>query len=109
MNLNEYQELSIKHSKVRMRKGMKSLMILGLGISGEAGEVSDIIKKVARDNRESSFTPEQIEEFRLELGDVLFYVANLADAVGLSLEEVGQGNIDKLKYIVEREGQRWVK
>ena len=109
MNLNEYQELSIKHSKVRMPEGIMSLMILGLGISGEAGEVSDIIKKVARDSKSHSFTPEQIEEFSLELGDVLFYVANLAAAAGVSLEEVGQDNIDKLKYIVEREGQRWVK
>ena len=66
-----------------------------LGLCGEAGEVADKVKKVLRD-RQGSFSPEVIADLQLELGDVLWYVAQLATELGLELEQIAQTNLDKL-------------
>jgi NTP pyrophosphatase (non-canonical NTP hydrolase) len=66
-----------------------------LGLCGEAGEVADKVKKVIRD-RNGEFSPEVIAALELELGDVLWYVAQLATELGLELEQVAQANLDKL-------------
>ena len=66
-----------------------------LGLCGEAGEVADKVKKVIRD-RGGSFSPEVIEALQLELGDVLWYVAQLATELGLDLDAIAQANLDKL-------------
>lgn len=72
-----------------------------LGMTGEAGEVSDKVKKVIRDNN-SQFTEEKKREIAKEIGDVLWYCAVLAHDIGFSLEEVGRMNIEKLKSRQER-------
>ena len=66
-----------------------------LGLCGEAGEVADKVKKVLRD-RQGNFSSEVIADLQLELGDVLWYVAQLATELGLELEEIAQANLDKL-------------
>lgn len=66
-----------------------------LGLCGEAGEVADKVKKVLRD-RQGSFSPEVIADLELELGDVLWYLAQLATELGLELEQIAQTNLDKL-------------
>jgi len=66
-----------------------------LGLCGEAGEVADKVKKVIRD-RGGSFSPEVIEALNLELGDVLWYVAQLATELGLDLNDIARANLDKL-------------
>lgn len=63
-----------------------------MGISTEAGEVLDILKKDIFYNREFDRI-----HFLKELGDVMWYVAMAADIVDSSLEEVMQMNIDKLR------------
>lgn len=69
----------------------RALAVMGLGVAGEAGEVADLIKKVIGHDHDLD-----VIKVRAELGDVLFYVAAIADLVGLSLSEVAQANIDKL-------------
>jgi len=67
-----------------------------LGLCGEAGEVADKVKKVLRDEN-GAFTPEVIAGLELELGDVLWYVAQLATELGLELDQIAQAHLDKLR------------
>jgi NTP pyrophosphatase (non-canonical NTP hydrolase) len=88
MNLNEYQELASRTAN----EHDKELANYGLGITGEAGEVADIIKK-------HMFHGHDLDKQELlkELGDVLWYVSNIARISGLPFELVAQTNINKLK------------
>ena len=72
-----------------------------LGLVGEAGEVAEKIKKIIRDN-EGVISEEKKTEIIKELGDVMWYVANLSEEIGSSLEEVSIRNIEKLKSRQER-------
>lgn len=62
-----------------------------MGISGETGEVIDIIKKHLYQGHD--LNKEHLTE---ELGDVMFYITNLATLVGIDMQEVLQNNVDKL-------------
>lgn len=64
----------------------------GLGISGEAGEVADMIKKYLYHGHKMDYS-----KLIKELGDVLWYIAELADVAGYTLEDVARCNIEKLK------------
>jgi NTP pyrophosphatase (non-canonical NTP hydrolase) len=66
-----------------------------LGLCGEAGEVADKVKKVLRDQG-GNFSPETVAALELELGDVLWYVAQLATELQLDLNQLAQANLDKL-------------
>ena len=66
-----------------------------LGLSGEAGEVAEHAKKAIRDDG-GQVTEERRAAMAKELGDVLWYVAQLASELGLKLEDIAQANLDKL-------------
>ena len=72
-----------------------------LGLAGEAGEVAEKIKKVIRDGN-GIVTEEKKVEITKELGDVLWYVANLAKELGISMDEVAEKNIEKLQSRQQR-------
>lgn len=93
MDLGTYQQLSRRTA--RYPQAGHNPIYPTLGLCGEAGEVADKIKKVIRD-RDGAFTPEVITALQLELGDVLWYVAQLATELGLDLEQVARANLDKL-------------
>ena len=67
----------------------------GLGL-GEAGEVQGKIKKIIRDAG-GKISHEHVLEIKKELGDILWYIASMCDSLEISLEDVAQGNIEKLK------------
>ncbi len=66
-----------------------------LGLCGEAGEVADKVKKVLRD-RGGVFDAQTRDDLRLELGDVLWYVAQLASELELDLDDIAAANLAKL-------------
>jgi NTP pyrophosphatase (non-canonical NTP hydrolase) len=66
-----------------------------LGLAGEAGEVAEHAKKAIRDDG-GEVSEERRAAMAKELGDVLWYVAQLASELGLELEQIAQGNLDKL-------------
>ncbi len=72
-----------------------------LGLVGEAGEVANKLKKAHRDN-DDVISAEIKHLVSLELGDVLWYVAQLAAELGLSLESIAEENITKLASRHER-------
>ena len=96
MELNEYQTLAMRTEAndsydpdVRMTQRLTNAL---MGLNGEAGEAIDILKKCLFQGHEL-----EIDELIEELGDVMWYLAEAADAVGITLEDVARLNIDKLK------------
>ena len=62
-----------------------------LGLTGEAGEVSDLVKKGIFHEKGID-----LEHLKKECGDVMWYIAMICEACGFSLDDVMQTNIDKL-------------
>lgn len=100
MEFNEYQEKARGTAIYPNRDN--NFIYPTLGLVGEAGEVAEKIKKVIRDN-DGIITEEKREEIKKELGDVLWYIANLSKELGLTLEEVAEGNLTKLYSRLERD------
>lgn len=96
MTLNEYQNYALETAIFQGRGEFSGLMYLGLGMAGESGEVTDNLKKAWRDDA-GAITPMRKDAIKAELGDVLWYVAVLAADLGLTLEDVGRYNRDKLR------------
>ena len=69
--------------------------VYALGLTGEAGELADKIKKVYRD-KGGVFKQEDREAITKELGDVLWYLTRLGATLGFSLEQIAAMNIEKL-------------
>lgn len=99
MTFKEYQEESRKTAIYPNKDNNFIYPVLGL--VGEAGEVAEKIKKVLRD-KEGIVDEESREKITKELGDVLWYLSQTATELNLSLEEVANNNIEKLKSRQER-------
>jgi NTP pyrophosphatase (non-canonical NTP hydrolase) len=91
MKLNEYQKHTSRTSP-EIDNVVGCLINFSMGLSGESGEVTDHIKKVAFQGHELD-----TENIAKELGDIMWYVARSADAIGYDLETIAKMNIDKLK------------
>lgn len=96
--LDEYQNFAWETS---IYPADMSIIYPTLGLVGEAGEVADKVKKVYRDN-DRRFDPEHREAIAKELGDVLWYLANVATDLGFRLSEIAQMNVDKINSRRER-------
>ena len=93
MLISEYQERS-RRTATYPGAG-DNIVYPTLGLAGEAGEVAEKVKKLLRDD-DGVLSDERREALAGELGDVLWYVAQVATEAGLDLEEIAQGNLDKL-------------
>lgn len=71
------------------------LLTAAIGLGSEAGEFQEIVKKIFFQGKE--LTAETHFHMKRELGDVCWYLANAANALGFTLEEVIQENITKLE------------
>jgi len=72
-----------------------------LGLANEAGEVAGKVKKIFRDKGGVIGEPER-EALKGELGDVLWYIAQVCTELEISLDEIAEGNIEKLYSRLER-------
>ena len=88
MNFKEYQAAA-KETAIYPRQ--HAVIYPALGLAGEAGEVAEKVKKWLRDGNIDA------GELHKEIGDVLWYCALAARALGLPLEQIAKLNIDKLK------------
>ena len=98
MTLNEYQQHALETA---IYPENRRIIYPTLGLTGEAGEVADKVKKVIRDTH-GEFTPEKKQEIMKEIGDVLWYCATLSHDLGYDLEEVARTNVEKLRSRMER-------
>ena len=86
-NLNEYQRKAVGFA---VYPPTHKILYPTLGLCGEAGEVAEKVKKQIRDG---VFNRHDVAK---ELGDVLWYLANTANDLGYTLEDIAKLNIDKL-------------
>jgi len=99
MTFGEYQ-LESKKTALYPNQGSNFIYPV-LGLAGESGEVSEKIKKIIRDDN-GVVTEEKRQEIKKELGDVLWYVAQLCTEFNLNMEDVAKTNIEKLMSRMER-------
>lgn len=104
MTGNEYQQLAMRTNdglntiRLALTMNINCDIIIAqllngvLGLTGEAGEVSDLIKKGIFHEKGID-----LEHLKKELGDCAWYLAMICDACGFTLDDVMQTNIDKLK------------
>ena len=71
----------------------QAIIYPSLGLTGEAGEVANKVKKIIRDGTNQN----TIQEISNEIGDVLWYVALLADDIGCKLSDIANDNLIKLE------------
>lgn len=90
MNFNVYQNLAQRTANET--SDVEKIMNGCFGLAGESGECCDIAKKFM-------FQGHKLDEEHLieELGDVLWYCAELATGLGVGLDAVAERNIEKLK------------
>ena len=91
MNFNEYQKLA---RSTAVYPEEHKVVYPALGLCGEAGEVADKIKKTIRGD---SSLDDVTGSIAGDLGDVLWYLAILADDLGVPLEDIAYWNVDKLR------------
>lgn len=99
MDFNEYQKKSRK-TATYPNVG-NNYIYPTIGLAGESGEVSEKIKKIIRDH-EGKIDDKARKEIEKELGDVLWYVSQIASELGLSLDDVAGKNIEKLSSRLDR-------
>lgn len=103
MNLSEYQLRAAETDQRPRVNGIGSrsddaIVIPLLGIGGELGTLQSEYKKYLRDGEAHRLFKEHVKE---ELGDILWYLANLADKFDLRLDEIAEANLEKI-------GARWL-
>ena len=103
MDFKQYQKLTNTTAKYPQQLD-KALPYLALGLNGESGEVAEIVKKIVRKQLDFTILKDQTtleqdslrQQIKAELGDVLWYVAQISEQCNFDLEEIAQANVDKL-------------
>ena len=94
MTFDDYQQLALKTAQNDYEPTMQRT-IWAMGVAGEAGEVIEKWKKIIA-YKQGVVSDEDKAELGKELGDVIWYIAVLAESLGLTFEEVMQVNVKKL-------------
>jgi NTP pyrophosphatase (non-canonical NTP hydrolase) len=99
MNFREYEKQSRKTAIYPLEYKVVYPMI---GLSGEVGEVAEKIKKQIRDKKADFKDKEFKEKIQKEIGDVLWYLSNLAYDLEIDLEDAAEDNLKKLERRMKR-------
>lgn len=97
MKANEYQSQAMRtlpnETNLELSDQQTKILWTALGMTGEAGEVAELVKK-------GIFHQQGIDknELKKELGDVLWYLSALCSLMGLNLSEVMESNLEKLAH-----------
>jgi NTP pyrophosphatase (non-canonical NTP hydrolase) len=95
MDLNEYQEQAAQTAHWDDSYPVSFLAYATMGLAGETGEAVDKIKKIFR-NDNGIVSAEKKEEIKKELGDVLWYLSQIARELDIAFADVAKANIAKL-------------
>ena len=99
MDFNEYQK---ETRKMAIYPGLgNNFSFPTIGLAGETGEVAEKIKKIIRD-KGGIVDDQSREEVKKELGDVLWYLAQIATELDIELEDVVKCNLEKITSRKER-------
>ncbi len=103
MDFNRYQEQAKKYDLFKPTGDYNTVSFVEkvLGLTGEAGETADKVKKILRD-KGGMIGDDDKREIVKELGDTLWYISAIALYLGVPLDEVAQRNIEKLESRWER-------
>ena len=96
MTFDEYHKRAVALVDNESDDEFKGYMAFVLGIVGEAGEVAEKFKKITW-HRAGVVNDADREELKKELGDVLWYIAALSDALGYSINDIAELNLEKLE------------
>jgi NTP pyrophosphatase (non-canonical NTP hydrolase) len=99
MTFEEYQKKS-RETAIYPNVG-NNFVYPTLGLTGESGEIAEKVKKIIRD-KNGFLDKEARVELSRELGDVLWYISQLSTEFGLSLDNIANENIEKLKSRKDR-------
>ena len=104
MDFNEYQKKAAKYDLSKKTSDLKAVGFIEkvLGLTGEAGETADKIKKILRD-KDGVVSDEDRDLIIKELGDTLWYIASIARYLDVPLSKVADGNIEKLESRYQRD------
>jgi len=101
MEFREYQRRTFETAIYPGQQSLNGLLYCALGL-GEAGEIQGKVKKILRDDG-GLLTSERVDAIAAELGDLLWYVAQLANELDIPLEWVAEQNLKKLADRKERD------
>lgn len=104
MTFDEYQKKA-PETLIRHPDPLMSKTILAMGVAGEAGEVLEKWKKILV-YKDGVASEEDKVELGKELGDVMWYIAVMANELGLSLDELMRQNVERLASRKVRNAQR---
>ncbi len=93
-SFQDYQQQALRTAATLVGLNPR-LCCTGLGLTGEAGEIADLIKKIVF--QEHPLTDERREKLILEAGDVLWYLALLAETLSTDLHQIAEKNLEKLR------------
>ena len=98
MDFNEYQAKARKFAIYPK----DNILYPVLGLASETGEVADKFKKCIRDNNSDFNDIDFKESVKKELGDIIWYLGNIASDLGICLDDIAVTNINKLQFRKER-------